>query len=66
MARFMKRGYKQNRMRNIWKSIKACYEIADDYNEFTELCMCLYYSEASSDVEMPEFLKIVKAVGACR
>ena len=66
MARFMKRGYKQNRMRNIWKSIKKFYEIAEDYNEFTELCLNLYYSEASADVEMPEFMRIVKAVGECR
>jgi hypothetical protein len=61
----MKRGYKQNRLRNIWKSIKRFYEIADDYNEFTELCCSLYYSSASADVEMPEFLRMVKAVKAC-
>lgn len=66
MSRFMKRGYKQNRMRHIWKSIKQYYEIAEDYNEFTELCCCFYYSDASADVDMPEFMNIVKAVGACR
>ena len=67
MPRFMKRGFKQNRMRHIWKSIKAFYEIAEDYNEFTALCCNLYYSSASADVEdMQEFLRIVKAVVACQ
>lgn len=66
MTRRMKRGYKQNRMRNIWKSIKQFYKIAADYNEFTELCCGFYYDTASADVDMPEFMRIVKAVGACR
>lgn len=66
MGRHMKRGYKQNRMRFIWKSIKRFYEIADDYNEFTDLCCGFYYDTASADVDMPKFLNIVKAVGACR
>lgn len=66
MARFMKRGYKQNRLRHIWKSVKSFYELAEDYSEFSDLCCSLYYSDASSEMEMPEFLKVVKAVGACR
>lgn len=66
MSRFMKRGYRQNRMRHIWKTIKQAYEIAADYDEFTDLCICFYYSDASKDVDMPKFLRIVKAVGACR
>ena len=66
MSRFTKRGYKQNRMRHIWKTIKENFEIAKDYDEFTELCTCFYYSDASADVDMPEYLRIIKAVGACR
>lgn len=66
MSRHMKRGYKQNRMRHIWKSIKAFYNIAEDHDEFTDLCCSFYYDTASSDVDMPEFLHIVKTVGACR
>lgn len=66
MSRRMKRGYKQNRMRNIWKTIKKFYELADGDNEFSELCFGFYYDTASSDVDMPEYLNIVKAVKACR
>lgn len=66
MSRHMKRGIKQNRMRNIWKSIKQFYELADDYDEFTDLCISYYYSDASEFFEMPEYLKVIKAVNACR
>ena len=66
MTRRMKRGYKQNRMRHIWKSVKSFYEIAKDYSVFTELCCSFFYDTASADVDMPEYLNIIKAVGACR
>jgi hypothetical protein len=63
----MKRGYKQNRMRSIWKSIKTFYEIAENETEFYTLCENLYYSGASADVEgMQEYIRIVKAVVACQ
>lgn len=67
MSRFMKRGYKQNRMRHIWKEIKQIFEIAENDTEIANMLDCLYYSDASKDVEgMQEFQRIVKAVGACR
>lgn len=66
MKRFMKRGYKQNRMRHIWKTIREFYKIADGYDNFTELCCNFYYSDASSDVDMPMYLNIIKTVGSCR
>lgn len=67
MSRHMKRGYKQNHMRHIWKTIKKFYEIANDYNEFTDLCYSFYYSDASKDVDgYQEYLRIIRAVGACR
>jgi len=58
----MKRGYKQNRMRNIWKSIKQFRQIAESDAEFFDLCENLYYSDASKDVEMLEFMRIMQAV----
>lgn len=66
MTRFMRRGRKQNRIRYIWKSVKRFYQIAEDYNEFTDLCCSFYYSTASSVLDMSKFLKLVKAVGDCR
>lgn len=67
MSRFMKRGFKQNRMRNIWKSIKTFYEISETEQEFFDLCENLYYSGASANVEgMQEYMRIVKAVVACQ
>lgn len=67
MSRFMNRGYKQNRMRSIWKSIKTFYEISENENEFLNLCENLYYSGASADVEdMQEYMRIVESVVACQ
>lgn len=67
MTRFMKRGYKQNRMRNIWKSIKTFYEISENETEFYNLCENLYYSGASADTDnMQQYMRIVEAVKACQ
>lgn len=65
MSRFMRRGYTQNRIRNIWKSVKYFYSVAEDYDEFTSLCSGLYYSSASADLDMEQYLRLIKAVKAC-
>lgn len=65
MKRFMKRGTKQQRMRHIWKTVKSFYSMAEDYNQFNELAFGFFYDDASSEVDMAEYLRIVKAVKAC-
>ena len=66
MTRRERRGFTQNRMRFIWKSVKDFYEIAEDYDQFTDLCLGFYYDTASANVEMQEYMKIVKVVNKCR
>lgn len=66
MTRRERRGFNQNRMRFIWKSVKNFYEIAVDAYEFSDLCVSFYYDTASANVDMGEYKKIVKVVGKCR
>lgn len=66
MKRFMKRDMKQNRMRHIWKSVKNFYNMAENYSDFTELALGFYYDDASSEVDMNQYMKIVKTVKACQ
>lgn len=53
-------------MRFIWKQVKSFFELASDYDEFTELCLGFYYDNASSTVDMDEYRKIVSAVNKSR
>ena len=66
MTRRERRGFTQNRMRFIWKQVKSFFELASDYDEFTELCLGFYYDNASSTVDMDEYRKIVSAVNKSR